>query len=139
MYGTTCLNIGAQNLPPEGYAEGYYNNKCILPVAGAPYLKLGGISGPVEDSAGGEWPPTRKHLGCLEGQKGGPEMKAFEAGITLGNNTLYVPGGEPTISCGKIIKFSAFQAKGYDLTSSVVSKLPTNDTIIGWAKELLSM
>jgi hypothetical protein len=22
VYGTTCLNIGAQNLPPEGYAEG---------------------------------------------------------------------------------------------------------------------
>ena len=22
VYGTTCLNIGAQSLPPEGYAEG---------------------------------------------------------------------------------------------------------------------
>jgi hypothetical protein len=64
-------------------------------------------------------------------------MEAFEAGMTLGNNTIYVPGGEPTISCDKIVTFSAFQAKGYDLTSRVVSKLPTNDTIIGWAKELL--
>eukprot|EP01051_Picozoa_sp_SAG22_P031432 SAG22_NODE_12733_length_431_cov_0.939759_1_plen_77_part_00 len=61
------------------------------------------------------------------------------AGHSAGNNTLYVPGGEPTISCGGIVKFSAFQAKGYDLSSTVVSTLPTNDTIIGWARELLSM
>jgi hypothetical protein len=145
VYGTTCLNIGAQSLPPAGYAEGYYNNKCILPVAGASYLKLGGITGPVEDSVGGEWPSTRKHLSCLAGEKGGPEMTAFEAGLTLGNNTLYVPGGEPTITCdgwnhfSKTVKFSAFQAKGYDLSSKVVSTLPTNDTIIGWARALLSM
>ena len=148
VYGTTCLNIGAQNLPPAGYAEGYYNNKCILPTAGSSYLKIGGIAGPVEDDAGGEWPADRKALSCLHGVKGGPEMRAFEAGITLGNNTLYVPGGEPTISCGKGehnggsggIPFSEFQGKlGYDLTSQVVSTLPTNDTIIGWAKVLLSM
>eukprot|EP01052_Picozoa_sp_SAG31_P023506 SAG31_NODE_1943_length_6856_cov_8.165458_4_plen_232_part_00 len=87
VYGTTCLNIGAQALPPAGYAEGYYNNKCILPVAGAPYLKLGGIAGPVEDTAGGEWPSTRKHLTCLAGKPGGPEMTAFQAGITLGETT----------------------------------------------------
>ena len=50
VYGTTCLNIGAQSLPPEGYAEGYYNNKCVLPTAGASYLKIGGVAGPPNPS-----------------------------------------------------------------------------------------
>jgi hypothetical protein len=114
VYGTTCLNIGAQNLPPEGYAEGYYNNKCILPAAGSSYLKIGGISGPASgDNGGGEWPSTRKPLDCLSGNKGGPEFVAFNAGLQLGNNTLYVPGGNATISCGKTsVDFSDFQTKG---------------------------
>ena len=102
-------------MPPEGYAEGYYNNKCILPAAGSSYLKIGGISGPASgDNGGGEWPSTRKPLDCLSGNKGVPEFVAFNARLQLGNNTLYVvPGGNATISCGKTsVDFSDFQTKG---------------------------
>jgi hypothetical protein len=137
VYGTTCVNIGAQSLPPKGYAEGYFNNKCILPTADAPYLKLGGISGP-ERGTVAEWPPNRAKLACLTGARGGPEFAAFNDGITLGNNTLYVPGGAPKITCGTTtVSFAEFQAKGYDLSSKMVGSLPSNDTIIAWAKELL--
>ena len=126
-------------MPPKGYAEGYYNNKCILPTPGAPYLKIGGISGPEQgDGGGGEWPPARKKLNCLAGAKGSPEFTAFNDGITLGNNTIYVPGGVPKITCGgKTVDFNQFQTTGYDQTSSLVATLPSNDTIIDWAKELL--
>jgi hypothetical protein len=91
-----------------------YNNKCILPAAGSSYLKISGIAGPPSgDNGGGEWPPTRKPLDCLSGNKGGPEFLAFNAGLQLGNNTLYVPGGDAKISCGKTsLNFSDFQAKG---------------------------
>ena len=164
VYGTTCLNIGAQSLPPEGYAEGYYNNKCVLPTAGASYLKIGGVAGP-PNPHGGEWPSTRPKLDCLSGEKGGAAYTAFNAGITLGSesarpmarpmprrvcprssiaaaadNSLYVPGGNATITCGSAsVDFATFQAKGYDSSSTIAAALPSNDTIIGWAKELLSM
>jgi hypothetical protein len=45
VYGTTCLAILAQNLPPQGFGEGYHHNKCILPKSGSPYLKIGGLEG----------------------------------------------------------------------------------------------
>jgi hypothetical protein len=76
-------------------------NKCILPAANSPYLKIGGIAGePAGDDGGGQWPPNRATLNCLTGQKGGAEMTAFEAGMALGNNTVYVPGGKAMVSCG---------------------------------------
>lgn len=103
-----------------------YNNKCILPNAGASYLKIGGIAGaPSGYSGGGEWPSTRKPLDCLSGDKGGPEFVAFNAGIQLGNNTLYVPGGNATISCGKAsVHISEFQTKG--MTLHLLQKEHTN-------------
>ena len=91
-----------------------YNNKCILPTAGALYLKISGIAGPPSGyNGGGEWPSTRKPLDCLSGNQSGPEFEAFNAGLQLGNNTLYVPGGNATISCGKTtVHFNEFQTKG---------------------------
>ena len=44
----------------------------------------------------------------------------------------------PQITCGsKTLSFKAFQQAGYDPSSKMVGSLPSNDTIIGWAKELL--
>jgi hypothetical protein len=41
VYKPACLNIGVQTLPPEGFAEGYFRNRCILS-AGAEYLTING-------------------------------------------------------------------------------------------------
>ena len=45
VYGARCLDIGAQVLPPKGYAEGYHDNVCILQDAGNAYLNIQGIRG----------------------------------------------------------------------------------------------
>jgi hypothetical protein len=39
--------------------------------------------------------------------------------------------------CGASSSFAA--AAGYDLTTKIESTVPSNDTIIGWAKDLLNM
>ncbi len=39
-YGTRCVGITAQGLPPAGYAEAYFNNTCILPDANSNYLQV---------------------------------------------------------------------------------------------------
>ena len=57
-----------------------------------------------------------------------------------GHDLGVVPGGNATITCGSAsVDFATFQAKGYDSSSTIAAALPSNDTIIGWAKELLSM
>ena len=41
---------------------------------------------------------------------------AFTAGLELGNNTVYVPDGNATITCGKAsMDIATFQAQGYVL------------------------
>jgi len=119
VYGVTCLNIGAQNLPPKGYAEQYKNNICILPKSGSPYLEIGNVIGG----------------GCL---KTSHAKQAFEDGLKLDNNTIYVPNGYAKISCGgKTVNFKEFQSMGYDPSSHISSDMPTADTIIGWAWDML--
>lgn len=120
VYGTTCLNIGAQVLPPKGYAEGYYNNICILPKAGSTYLQIG-------DVIGGK---------CLQTDQA---KQAFKDGLTLGNNTIYVANANARIACGgKTVTFAKFQSMGYDVSSKISGSVPSADKIISWAWDMLT-
>lgn len=94
--------------PNDYFAEGYYNNKCVL-AADAGYLELG--SGCVADAT-------------------------LANRIILGNNTIYTPSASASISCGKSYTFAEWAALGLDVGSSVQT-LPTADEIIGWAREIL--
>ena len=65
-------------------------------------------------------------------------LPTFEAGLVVGNNTIYVPGGSATVSCGgTTLTFEEFQGRGYDLGSHLVPALPNASTIIQWASALL--
>lgn len=120
VYGDKCLGILAQVLPPKGYHEAYTNNICILAKTGDAYLDVGGL-------------PDGKH--CLDGTPGSKE--AFEDGLLVSNNTVYVPGGAATVQCGKKVSVKQFQGMGYDPLTTVSGDMPSPATIIGWAKALL--
>jgi len=65
---------------------------------------------------------------------------AFADGMILGNNTVYVPGGEATVTCGgRSLNSSAFQKLGYDATTTFIADMPSNETIINWARKLLEL
>ena len=137
VYGTTCVVVGAQSLPVKGYAEGYHDNKCVLPAASAPYLKLeGGLSGP-EPNGMPTWPSSRQAIAHgLDGSAA--SLKAFNDGFIVGNNSVYTADGLATITCGKDKLMSdKFQAAGYDKSTTFSKQMPTNEVIIGWAKGLL--
>ena len=117
VYGVKCVGE-LQALPKKGYAEGYYGNICILPKAGGLYASLGNCPGNLKNDTA--------------------SIAALEAGIRLGNNTVYCPGGEPTIKCGsQTINMTELHRRGYDRGTVVKGTLPSNDTIIEWAKALL--
>ncbi len=112
VYGVTCVSIGAQELPPEGYAEAYQNNTCVLPDAGDNYMRVPG------DPKG--------------------NAKAFRAGLQLGGNTIYVPNGDLNVGTGVgTSTFAAFQADGMDATSRVVKEMPDADEMLKWMRDLL--
>lgn len=121
MYGTKCLGISAQKLPPKGYAEGYHDNTCILAGAGDSYLDIpDGLTG----------------AQCLDGSAS--SMQLFQEGVAVMNNTIYAPQGDTTISCGgKKLSMAQFQELGYDKATTVHPTLPSASTIVGWAKALL--
>ena len=130
VYKPSCLNIGVQALPPAGFADGYYANRCVLS-SGAEYLTInGGLQG---------------DLPCLADNAA--SFAAFTHGLRLGNNSVYVPGGVATVSCGGLpgnpnrvtINSTEFQRLGYDLSTAFIGEMPSNSTIIAWARELLSM
>ena len=142
VYGTTCVVVGDQSLPIKGYAEGYHDNKCVLPAASAPYLKLEGgqdvgcLSGP-EPNGMPTWPSSRQTIAHpLDGSAA--SLKAFNDGIIVGNNSVYTVDGLATIFCGKDkLTSDKFQAAGYDKSTTFSKQMPTNEVIIGWAKGLL--
>ena len=119
VYGVKCVGE-LQAFPRDGFAEGYYNNTCILPQANATYLRL----------ADG---------GCRLGNSSA-ERAALAKKQILGNNTVYVPGGEAMVSCGRnTIGTADFLGRGYDGGTRVVGAMPTNETIIRWARALLEV
>lgn len=71
-------------------------------------------------------------------QNDSASVAALAAGMTLGNNTIYAPDGNVTISCGsQTIDAATFHSRGYDRGTVVRSGLPSNETIIAWAQTLL--
>jgi len=114
VYGPSCINE-LQALPPEGYAEGFYNNTCVLASANESYIQ-------VADSA------------C---------PGSIAAGLLLGNNTVYVPGGQARVNCGhgtySEYDAGAFIGEGLDNGTVVSGDMPSSATLIEWARTLLSM
>ena len=127
VYGVKCIDeeteglwddtAGPYGLPPPGYAEGYTNNVCILPEAGSPYMVSGGD---LDD------PSSLDQL-------------------ILKNNTIYAPGGVVSVVLtGSSTEhynstFESFQDHGFDPTSAVSSDMPSNEQILAWGRQLLSM
>ena len=131
VYGSKCVGM-LQRDPPEGYAEGYVNNICILPQRASQYLLLN----------------INDRTGACDGSNTSIEL--FQTGFIATNNTVYVPGGEATVQCNHVnINASSFMSgsknqvwnnsAGYDTTSRVSGDMPSVDTIVGWAKSLLNM
>jgi len=108
VYGDACL-VGEVQVS-EHYAEGYWNNTCILTKAGDPYMKMN----------------------CL--------MKDSNSQHTyFGHNKIYVPGGQPIVSyCGTNMNFSAWMAVGLDLGTTVAdSAFLSTSEIISMGMEVL--
>ena len=121
VYGVKCVGE-LQALPKKGYAEGYFNNTCILPGGkdGSTYLKLANCPGNLRNDSAA--------------------VEELEDGITLGNNTVYIPGGSATVACGPLtVDAQTFFQRGYDAGTSVVKEAPSVPTIVAWAKALLSL
>jgi hypothetical protein len=114
VYGVTCVSIGAQGLPPLGYADGYYNNTCILSNNGANYLR---VPGDLKDT------------------------KAFKAGMIVHDNKVYAPKANVTVSLnGKVYSFEEFVSKGLDPGTTVKDGDTLNvETIIEWGRDVLQM
>jgi hypothetical protein len=112
VYGPKCLGISTlpHDAPNNYFAEGYYNNKCILSVDSVPYLEMGSCDA---DSS-------------------------IVNRMLLGSNSIYTPSASATVVCGKTYTFEQWMALGLD-ANTTISTLPTADTIIGWARETLGM
>lgn len=112
VYGAKCLGI--MNLPHAApndfFAEGYYNNKCILSSADAPYLQMGSCT---------------------------PDA-TFASRMVVGNNSVYAPNASVTVSCGKGYSFEEWVALGLDL-GSTVADLPTVDEMVQMFKDTLGL
>ena len=111
VYGTKCVGIfGLPN--PDGagrWNEGYWNNTCILPDDGQPYLDVSG--------------------GCDVTNKA-----TFT--VTMGNNKLYAPNKNATVTCGKTMSFEEFAKSGLD-PGSTIEDAPTAAEIIAIGQKLL--
>ena len=78
--------------------------------------------------------------GELTGAEALLRIAALAAGYRLGNNTIYVPGGAPVVSCGRwTVNTTELHARGYDTGTVVHAELPSSETIIAWAKALLQL
>jgi hypothetical protein len=124
VYGSKCFGE-LQYMPPKGYAEGYHDNTCILPAAAPGKLPLYG-------SFGGFGPGG--HTVCDGSAK---SVATLPENFVLGNNTVYVVGGNATVTCNsKPLVLEHFR-KMYDKTTKIVAEAPTPAQITGWAKSLL--
>lgn len=113
VYMTTCVDIGAQVVPPEGYAEVYQNNTCILPAADSIYVNIDGTD--------------------LTNDK------LIRGGFEGGNNRIFVPGAKAHIVGvdGKM-PFSEWKDKGYDPRTTISGDMPSTEQIIRWGIDLLA-
>ena len=117
VYGSRCVEIGAQFMPVAGFQEVYVNNSCILGVDSGQVMNL-----PFQDA----FPPHATVANASE----------FQARFVSGGNTIYVTGTPKGL--GPFKNFSAFLESGYEIApSTVVSTLPTPAEIVAMGKALL--
>ncbi len=116
VYGDRCVGIGAQFLPVAGFQEAYTNNTCII----------GTVSGEVY---GLPFQDAFTHQDVANASE-------FQARFISGNNTIYIAGVPRGL--GPFKNFSDFVASGYEVApSTIVSELPSADTIMQWGRALL--
>jgi hypothetical protein len=112
VYGSHCVSI--MNLPHKSpnpfFAEGYYNNICILAASGDNYLNMGSCT---------------------------PD-ETLKNSMILGNNTVMVPGSSATVSCGKSYTIQDWIATGLD-PGTTVADLPSTPEIIQMARTVLQI
>jgi hypothetical protein len=110
VYGTKCVGVfGLPNADPNNqWNEGYWNNTCILPEAGQPYLDVTGS--------------------C--------KLDNATFTITLGQNRIMAPNASATVICGTTMDFAAFEASGLD-PGSTIEEAPTAAAIIAMGQKLL--
>ncbi len=58
--------------------------------------------------------------------------------VNMGNNSLYAPNADVTISCSGSLTFAEFEASGYD-DGTQVFEPPSIDTMIQWGRDVLDM
>jgi len=113
VYGSKCVGIGnAPHASPNPFfAEGFFNNTCILAGTGDPYLEIG-------DCAADATLANR---------------------VVLGGNKVMSPGGTAaSVSCGKTYSFADWIALGLDV-GTTLSDVPASADIITMARNLLSI
>jgi len=88
VYGDKCL--GGINQISDEYAEGYFNNTCILTSAGDPYIQLSSCS-----------------------------LTAADYHTITHDNIVYAPDGNVTVSCGKELSGGEWLAAGLDAGSVI--------------------
>jgi hypothetical protein len=113
VYGSKCVGIGnAPHASPNPFfAEGFFNNTCILANTGDPYLQIGDC---VADAT-------------------------LANRVVLGGNKIMSPGGTAaSISCGKTYSFNDWIALGLDV-GTTLSDVPASADIITMARNLLSI
>ena len=113
VYGSKCVGIGnAPHASPNSFfAEGFYNNTCILSGAGDAYLDIG-------DCAADATLANR---------------------VLLGNNHIMSPGGSAApINCGKTYAFADWIALGLDV-GTTLSDVPATADIIKMGRAVLGM
>lgn len=117
VYGARCMAILAQNLPPEGYAEGYINNTCILSEKNQAIIQF---SIDVIDCSSAEG------------------VNAIKSGWLSSDNKIYVPEGQALVQCNSEVHNSSILSQwGVDSSTQVYNGIPSSSTIIDWGKRLL--
>jgi hypothetical protein len=89
----------------------FYNNTCVLPAGGATYW----IMGSYDCST-----PT---IGFT---------------VTMGNNSIYAPNADVTISCSGSLTFAEFEASGLDPGTAVYDS-PSIETMLQWGCDVLGI
>eukprot|EP01052_Picozoa_sp_SAG31_P016564 SAG31_NODE_1102_length_9897_cov_16.273015_4_plen_257_part_00 len=120
--GQNCINTGSF-LPGHGVA--WYNNKCVLT-----------DSKNIGSTGGCTCIPPYKSIG---GGGGSPPQSV--CGLDMHDNQYFgdpnLPGNM-TMSCGGAILASEWLSSGSD-QGSAVFELPSDDALIGWAREKLGL
>ena len=113
VYGSKCVGIGnAPHAAPNSFfAEGFYNNTCILSGAGDTYLDIGDCTADA----------------------------TLANRVLLGNNRIMSPGGSAApINCGKTFAFADWIATGLD-AGTTLANVPATADIIKMGRAVLNM